>query len=231
MHKGKNIQMNKKIALIISFVLLALFGFVAVSVQLNFSWIDRLDTFGNQLFRLNISEQASIVLERVSNITSNVRVFVAAFIVGIILLWRKRWLILTWFVISIGLIGGFVPQGLKILFGRPRPTDGLFTRAGNSFPSGSTMGALAVYGLLIIFAIVYLKKGWKKALVITIATGITLFIGWSRIHLGFHYLSDVLASLLLGIGLLIIAWLVLKRVVNYEKNKTELDILYFKQMD
>ena len=217
--------MNKKILLIISLVLIALFVFVTIGVQLNFAWVERLDTFGNQLLILNISEQATVAIERFSNIASNIRVFVGAFIIGIVFLWQKKWSLFAWFVLSIGLIGGGIPQGLKIIFGRPRPTDGFFTRAGFSYPSGSTMGALAVYGLLIILAIIYLKKGWQKVLVTTAATGITLFIAWSRVHLGVHYLSDVLASFLLGIGLLIIAWLALKRVITYERDKTE---LYFK---
>lgn len=57
-----------------------------------------------------------------------------------------------------GIAGGLTPLVLKHVFRRARPTDGLMTRGGYSFPSGHTMGTLALYGLIIILAAIYIKK-------------------------------------------------------------------------
>lgn len=85
---------------------------------------------------------------------------------------------------------------LKILFARPRPTiiPQLVAESGYSFPSGHTIGAVALYGLLAIW--LWQQRRWLLALLCTLWP---MIVAVSRVYLGVHYPSDVLASLTVGI--------------------------------
>ena len=156
---------------------------------------------------------------RVTHI-GNIRnlVYMSLFI-GALLLYNKERISFLWFGMSMGISAFVVPLTLKKTFLRARPTDGLLTRGGYSFPSGHTMGTLALYGLIIILAIIYLKKAWMRHTVILTSLALILLISWSRIHLGVHFFSDIIGSLFLGVALLIIAWLIL--VYFVEKRQGE----------
>ena len=84
---------------------------------------------------------------------------------------------------------------LKEVIQRPRP-DGfrLINEAGYSFPSGHSMVAMAFYGLLIYMVWRYETSLGLKWLFCISFTAILILIGISRIYLGVHYASDVLAG-------------------------------------
>lgn len=100
---------------------------------------------------------------------------------------------------------------LKLLFSRERP---MTEYAANlrvdtfSFPSGHSSGSMIAYGLLAYIAIKLLPQpyGWIAAIVCAL---IIFLVGISRIYLGAHYPSDVLAGWILGaLFLLIIIFVV-----------------------
>jgi membrane-associated phospholipid phosphatase len=95
---------------------------------------------------------------------------------------------------------------LKAAFERPRPSfsDPIATAAGFSFPSGHAMVALTVYGALAFIAAASAKSRPVRVTILAAAAGLVLAIGFSRLYLGVHYVSDVLAAY--GAGL---AWLML----------------------
>ncbi len=111
------------------------------------------------------------------------------------LTWRKRWLHLCILLISVG--GGTLLNGiLKSIFLRPRPDfmDALYLETSYSFPSGHAMTAVFAYG-----AIAYLitsstkNRKWRTSLYAWAAL-LSLLIGFSRLYLGVHYLTDVLGG-------------------------------------
>lgn len=85
-------------------------------------------------------------------------------------------------------------QLLKNIIKRPRPVIGGGKFSGYSFPSGHAMVSMAFYGLLIylVFSSNLNKK--VKILLITCLSLIILLIGFSRIYLGAHYITDVLSG-------------------------------------
>jgi len=102
--------------------------------------------------------------------------------------------------------GGFIWNFLIDFFARPRPPEqlGLATSAIPSFPSGHALGTIICYGFLAYLLVPRMpSRFWKWALGIFILA-IVLFEGFSRMFHGNHYLTDVLAAYVLGIG-----WMVL----------------------
>ena len=113
--------------------------------------------------------------------------------------WRRRWLLLgTWLV---GLTGSVIlDQLLKQLFARPRPVfeRPLILETSYSFPSGHAMVSLVAYGVLAYFAMLALGT-WRARVAVVLGTALlVLLIGFSRLYLGVHYFSDVVAGFAAG---------------------------------
>jgi len=87
---------------------------------------------------------------------------------------------------------------LKALVQRPRPElEQLVSQGGYSFPSGHSLSAMAFYGMLAIILLARLK-GNKKYWIAALLGLLILLIGVSRIYVGVHYASDVIAGLCEG---------------------------------
>lgn len=92
---------------------------------------------------------------------------------------------------------------LKLVFARPRPMlIPLVTEKSYSFPSGHAMASMTFYGYLIYMLwSSKLEKKWK-IIGSTLLGLLIVTIGYSRIYLNVHYISDVLAGYMISIILL-----------------------------
>ena len=107
---------------------------------------------------------------------------------------------------------------LKNVLQRPRPTEHrIIDESGYSFPSGHSMVSMAFYGFFIYLIYKYVKNKYLKWIVITILSLLICSIGISRIYLGVHYASDVLAGFLVAISYLIVYVSIIKNVLETEK--------------
>src|SRR2546430_2451805 len=87
--------------------------------------------------------------------------------------------------------------------------DGWFVDwSGYSFASGHTIGATLLYGQLALFIIPMIKNRRGRVLVYSAATFVIVLVGFSRIALGAHYLTDVLGGMFLGTSWLTLCLLV-----------------------
>lgn len=94
---------------------------------------------------------------------------------------------------------------LKSLLQRPRPTEfRIINETGYSFPSGHSMVSMAFYGFLIYLIYKNIKNKYLKWTSILLLSILITMIGFSRIYLGVHYVSDVLAGFLFSIAYLIV---------------------------
>ncbi len=85
---------------------------------------------------------------------------------------------------------------LKHLFNRARPSwdDPLLTLASSSFPSGHTAGATLFYGFLAAYMVWRMRNTAARILAVAACAFMVALVGFSRIYLGVHFLSDVLAA-------------------------------------
>jgi undecaprenyl-diphosphatase len=118
-----------------------------------------------------------------------------------IVLWvrRERLLMTTWLVAFIG--GSVLDQALKFSFRRTRPTfaNPLVVAHGFSFPSGHAMGSLIGFGLLAYLMARMTRRPKLRVAIVVIACSLIVGVGLSRLYLGAHFFSDVVAGYAAGI--------------------------------
>lgn len=130
-----------------------------------------------------------------------------AVVVGVSLAcWRRFDLLACWFI---GLVGGVIlREALKQLVRRPRPAfpDPLVVERGMSFPSGHALGSVVCFGLLAYFVVL---AGHSRRTGLAAVGGVAVLasaVGLSRLYIGAHYPTDVLAGYAAGLGWLAL-WL------------------------
>jgi undecaprenyl-diphosphatase len=113
------------------------------------------------------------------------------------LLIRRQFQLVTYVVVTA--LGALIlDPTLKLLVGRLRPMVDLPVAfaPGMSFPSGHALGSFVSYGVLLL---VFLPAArGRRTLAITVTTVLVVVVGFTRVALGVHYVSDVLAGWLLG---------------------------------
>ncbi len=114
-------------------------------------------------------------------------------------------------------LAGALNQLLKFIIQRPRPVGyRIVEEKGFSFPSGHSMASTAFYGFLIYLVYKKVKNKYLKIGLIIFLTFLIFSIGVSRIYLGVHYTSDVLAGFCISISYLIIFTSYAKYYLNKE---------------
>lgn len=104
-----------------------------------------------------------------------------------------------------GLGTGVLTPATKQLVGRLRPVveTPVATASGPSFPSGHALGSTVTYGVLLLVMLPAVPRHGRPPVIAAVVT-LVVAIGFSRIGLGVHYLSDVVAGWLIGIGWLVV---------------------------
>ena len=110
----------------------------------------------------------------------------------------RKGLALSAALLAISTIGGIVLTTiLKAVFQRTRPAlfQSDYTASFYSFPSGHATVAVGFYGTLALL-LALLLEGWKRWTVAAVGVALVLLIGFSRLYLGVHYPTDILAGYL-----------------------------------
>ncbi len=136
---------------------------------------------------------------------STVPVTCIAVALGLYFLWRRlfHWLA----ALAASVVGGMLLNKLlKYIFHRARPhfDDPILTLTSYSFPSGHTMMATVLYGVVATYLFTKTPDWRWRILIILSASLLIALVAFSRIYLGAHYLSDVLGAMAEGF-----AWLAL----------------------
>lgn len=116
-----------------------------------------------------------------------------------VLCWRRHWLHLAAFVLAVVTSEALIGT-TKALVDRPRPPQSLITTSGASFPSGHAVAA-AVTAVGVVIALLpagHTRWVWERRAALYVSV-----MALSRVFLGAHWFTDVLAGAMLGSGIAI----------------------------
>lgn len=153
----------------------------------------------------------------ITNLASTIGIIVLIILTGVIFL-RKKALSDFKYVISNVCVAVILMQVLKQIIKRVRPSWKWIVQGGFSYPSGHTISSFALYGTLMLLVYKKVNGKYRKPLLIGFSLMIIL-TGFSRIYFGVHYLTDVLASVLLGSIILLVSNVLMNKEFINDKNK------------
>src|SRR6266542_6993975 len=151
-------------------------------------------------FHAHLSPAFVTVLRAFTEFGSGEWIGIIMFAVALFVAWKRWWPSLVTLIVAVP--GGMLlNEWVKLLVHRQRPfLDGPFVDwSGYSFASGHTIGATLLYGQLLLFIVPALKARQWRLLSILSAVSLVALVGFSRIALGAHFLTDVLAAIFFGI--------------------------------
>ncbi|KUL32583.1 phosphatase PAP2 family protein [Actinoplanes awajinensis] len=179
-------------------------GFAALLLLVRFHWspLQSLDHAVADGLNHQVagSETKVKVLQQISTFGGRGFMIPLVALVVTILLIRRRPRPALYLVVT-GIGAMILDPSLKVLVGRVRPVveSPVATAPGNSFPSGHALGSMIVWGMLALVLLPAVRQRWRP-LFLGVVGLIVVLIGFSRIALGVHFLSDVVAGWLLGIA-------------------------------
>lgn len=186
-------EKNKTHSILIFVMLIVLFGLIAgLATTNNIEWFDKPIIDFIQSSETPALTDMMIFFTSIGSIEGVITIsIISLLVIYLILKYRKESLI---FVIAI--LGSTVlNQTLKNIFQRERPTGyRLIEETGYSFPSGHAMAAFTLYLTLTLIIWNNTNSKLGHILVFISAISMILLIGISRIYLGVHYPSDIIAG-------------------------------------
>lgn len=113
-----------------------------------------------------------------------------------------------------------INQLAKFLIKRERPVSEFIIVTGFSYPSGHTMGAMSLYGIITFLLWRHVRTFSRRIILILFSIVMIMIIAFSRIYLGVHYPSDIVGALLLsGIWLYLTIWIFQHLMENKSSEK------------
>lgn len=134
-------------------------------------------------------------------------------VVGAVLLlagyltWRRNWYWLICLSVTVPL-GMLLNVLMKYSFQRVRPSfeNPLLVAWSYSFPSGHVAGATLFYGVMAAMLVARIEAWRWRVMIVLTAVGLVMLVALTRMYLGVHYLSDVLAAFAEGVAWLAICF-------------------------
>ncbi|TBW90527.1 phosphatase PAP2 family protein [Staphylococcus hominis] len=196
----------KRISLLIVFTLI--FGIIAFFHESRLGkWID------NEVYEFIYSSESFITTSIMLGVTKigEVWAMVALSLLLVAYLMLKRFKIETLFFVIVMSLSSTLNPLLKNIFDRERPTLlRLIDISGFSFPSGHAMGSTSFFGSAL-YVINRHDPGISKGVLIGLCALFILLISTSRVYLGVHYPTDIIAGIIGGVFCLLLSTLLLPK--------------------
>jgi undecaprenyl-diphosphatase len=198
--RGEYLGLHLTIGLLISLAALWLFGAITEDV-LHHEPLTQFDLALLAWFHAHATPTSMRICVAISWLGSPTVITALGLVVALGVLVRGQGLLLCgWVATLVG--GGVLDMTLKYLIQRPRPVyaSPFLHSASWSFPSGHAMGSLVGYGMLAYLLVVCWAERRRTQLTIVVVVALlTGAIGVSRLYLGVHYFSDVVAGYAAGL--------------------------------
>ena len=208
MEKKKN---AKTIMIAAAVILLAAAGYITYKVAAVYETLPLpLDKAVQNFFFSLRGPVQDVIISSITHLSDTVTI-IAFCIVLLILPNRKTYGL----PVSLACLGGvaiYKPLKHFVLRARPDASLHLVTQGGYSFPSGHSVTSIVFYGLMLYLIQKHCKNEKLKTVLSWICGILAAVIGPSRIYVGVHWPTDVLAGWCLGGGILIIAILILEKI-------------------
>jgi membrane-associated phospholipid phosphatase len=155
-----------------------------------------------------------------SDLGSTAVVIGTAVIAAIVLAIGKHWRQIVFLALSLTLeFTVFLVSTLLVDRSRPEVPRLDVTPPTSSYPSGHTAAAIVLYVGLAIVIWSLVRSTVVRTIAWIIAIALPIFVGVSRLYRGMHHLTDVLASVLLGCGVLLFALLATRIAVAVREER------------
>ncbi len=166
--------------------------------------LDKVSIFDNKVYSIVSKIKCDPVTYFFKTITKLCSMWFVILLTAIIMVFGKNKKKSFYIALNV-LLCFLLNQFFKFIFTRERPIGiNIISEVGYSFPSGHSMISVAFYGFLAYMYLHSNKSKKKRLLVIISFVLLALLIGISRIYLGVHYASDVLAGFALSLAYLIL---------------------------
>lgn len=199
----------------IAFAILSLFLFVRLAHEVMEQELKRFDT----ILSLAIYSLRTPELTRLMLFITSLGAFwlvIAAIALTLFFVWRRYYREAVFLAVLLG-VGGILNIVLKDLFQVPRPDMApLVDMSSYSFPSGHAMTSFVFYGVLPIFVYRFTRRVGLTIFVGILAALLIFLIGFSRVYLGVHYPSDVVAGWIAGFWWLVTALVIDRTLVLFK---------------
>jgi membrane-associated phospholipid phosphatase len=156
-------------------------------------------------FHTRLDDSSGPMLQALSFAGGGTLMFITLVAGVLVLLRRRHWHALLTLILTVpcGILSG---EAIKLIVQRQRPyLSGPFVDwSGYSFPSGHAISATLFYGILTMWLCPIVQaRHWRVGIAVG-AVLVTLLVSFSRVALGAHYLSDVVAGIVFGMIWLIV---------------------------
>ena len=154
--------------------------------------------------RGDLPETLTLLFRAITHLI-DIPVIISWVLIVAFIFYRKQWKMESYLMLGNLTLAGILIVTFKNIYQRPRPEIlHLVEEKGFSFPSGHSLAVTIMVGTLIVILSQRIKNTvWRK--IVQILLSLYIFsVLVSRIYLGVHYPSDVLASLCVGLGVLFI---------------------------
>ena len=192
--------------------LFALMTSITVAVT-EFGRVDQLDAQASAKAQEHMTHESAGWAERLADLASTQTALAVTVVGALILLLTRHWRGAIALSLVFPITQGAV-QLIKLIVERPRPEANatMAEAQGFSFPSAHSATSVAVYATIAFILIRASRHGHSRVAVASLALALVLAVGLSRVLLGAHYPTDVLAGWTFGALVASLCWLVADRI-------------------
>lgn len=181
---------------------LLLFVILGYVVKFYSEQLKILDSSVQTAIRGDLPETLTLLFRAITHLI-DIPVIISWVLIVAFIFYRKQWKMESYLMLGNLTLAGILIVTFKNIYQRPRPEIlHLVEEKGFSFPSGHSLAVTIMVGTLIVILSQRIKNTvWRKIVQILLSLYIVSVLV-SRIYLGVHYPSDVIASLCVGLGVL-----------------------------